>query len=162
MIALVLMAFSSKANTYQELKFQVVEGIRVKVDSGPMLVIIDSEDSLLKFYETHKAIIGKEKLPRIDFTKNILVGVFLGRRPTGGYSVSIERILYKEKDGHLVVHAVEKCPDPGSMVIQVITYPGVIVAIDKVPIKKVTLELEQCYGKKKEIKKIEKSIDSQE
>jgi len=162
MMALFIMAFSSKANTYQELKFQVVEGIRVKVDSGPTLVIIDSEDSLLNFYNRYRAIIGKEKIPRIDFSKQMLIGVFLGRRPTGGYSVSVERILYNEKEGHLIVHAVEKCPKPGSIVIQVITYPGVFVSIDKVPVKKVSLELEQCYGKKKEIKKIEKSIDSQE
>ncbi len=162
MMALFIMAFSSKANTYQELKFQVVEGIRVKVDSGPAFVIIDSEDSLMDFYHKHRALLGKEKVPRFDFSKQMLVGVFLGRRPTGGYAVNVERIVYNEKEGHLVIHAVEKCPEPGSMVIQVITYPGIFVSIDRVPVKKVTLELEQCYGKKREAKKIEKSIDSRE
>ncbi len=162
MMALFIMAFSSKANTYQEMKFQVVEGIRVKVDSGPMLVIINSEDSLLNFYHRYRSMPGKEKLPRFDFSRQMLIGVFSGRRPTGGYAVSVERVLYGEKEHHMVVHAVEKCPEPGSMVIQVITYPGVFVAIDRVPVKKVTLEFEQCFGKKKEVKKIEKSIDSRE
>jgi len=160
MIALFIMTFSSKANTYQELKFQVVEGIRVKVDSGPALVIIDSEDSLMKFYHAHRAIIGKEKIPRFDFSKQMLVGVFAGMRPTGGYSVSIERIVYNEKKKHLVVHAVEKCPEPGSIVIQMITYPSVFVAVDKVPVKEATLEFEQCYTKKKNLKKLERSKGS--
>ncbi len=162
MMALFIMAFSSKANTYQELKFQVVEGIRVKVDSSPMFVIIDSEDSLLNFYHKHRSMPGKEKIPRFDFSRQMLIGVFSGMRPTGGYSIGVERILYNKKERHLVIHAVEKCPEPGSMVIQVITYPGVFVSIDRVPVKKVTLEFEQCYGKKKEVKKIEKSIDSRE
>ncbi|GEM_PF-1561020 len=162
MMAIFLIAFSSKSNTYQELKFQVVEGIRVKVDSGPMFVLIDSEDSLMNFYHNYRALIGKEKIPRIDFSRKMLVGVFAGRRPSGGYSIDVERILYSEKERHLVIHAVEKCPEPGTMVIQVITYPGVFVSIDRVPVKKVSLEFEQCYGKKREVKKIERSIDSRE
>ncbi len=68
--------------------------------------------------------------------------VFLGRRPTGGYSVSVEEI--KSDGKKLVVVAREVCPKPGTPVIQVLTSPFVAVRVevpDRLPLD---LKLKRC------------------
>ena len=52
-----------------------------------------------------------------------------GEKPTGGYGIDIER-LYLEGPGKVVVEADVTSPDPYMMVIQVITYPAVLIRID--------------------------------
>ncbi len=54
--------------------------------------------------------------------------VFLGRRPTGGYSVAVEEI--KSDGKRLKVIAREVCPKPGTPVIQVLTSPFVAVRVE--------------------------------
>ena len=155
-----VMFFSSKNNTYEELKFQVVEGIRVRVDTTePAVFVFDNGKEFMNFLNEHASFPSKQKIPRIDFDKYLLVGVFSGRRPTGGYSIRIERVL--KKDGTLLIHAVEECPKPGSMVIQVITYPSIFFTVEKFNLKEVNMEFEQCY-RKKQIKKVKKSVDYRE
>lgn len=156
----VIMLFSSKNNTYEELKFQIIEGIRVKVDTTePVVFVFDDEKGFMNFINQYSSFPSKQKIPRIDFDKYLLVGVFSGRRTTGGYSIHIERVL--KKNGTLLIHAIEKCPEPGSMVVQVITYPSVFFTVERFNFKEVILEFEQCYGKK-QIKKVKSSVDYQE
>ncbi|NPA79476.1 MAG: protease complex subunit PrcB family protein [Thermotogae bacterium] len=68
--------------------------------------------------------------------------VFLGQRPTGGYSVEIEEI--KSDGKSLTVVAKEICPKPGSMVIQVITSPFVAVRVDVPKPLPVKLKVKRC------------------
>lgn len=65
----------------------------------------------------------------VDFTKSTVIGVFLGTRPTGGFSVEITGI---ERHGtELVVTWLEKKPGRDDMVTQVLTAPYQLVTIDK-------------------------------
>ncbi len=52
-----------------------------------------------------------------------------GEKPTGGYGIDIEGV-YLEGPGKVVVEAAVTSPDPGMMVIQVITYPSVLIRVD--------------------------------
>ena len=151
MMLLIMLSLSSGKNTFQELKFVPIEEIKVRVDSGPSFVLLRSEEEFKKFLQEHGLVSPEEKSLQIDFKRYMLIGVFSGKRPTGGYSLYIERVL--RKGDTLIIHAVEKCPDPNSMVIQVITYPSVFFTIEKFYPKEVILEFEQCYGKK-QIKKV--------
>jgi PrcB C-terminal len=65
--------------------------------------------------------------PAIDFNKQIVIGVFLGEKPTGGYDVEIIRA--EQSDGALVLHYREKSPLPGSIAIQVLTQPFHIIQV---------------------------------
>ena len=65
----------------------------------------------------------------VDFTKSTVVGVFLGTRPTGGFSVEITGI---EKQGNeLTVTWRERKPGRDDMVTQVLTAPYHLVTIDR-------------------------------
>jgi PrcB C-terminal len=63
--------------------------------------------------------------PFIDFKRQIVVAVFLGEKPTGGYDVEIIRV--EQSDGALVIHYREKSPLPGSIAIQALTQPFHII-----------------------------------
>jgi len=63
--------------------------------------------------------------PAVDFTKSMVIGVFLGTRPTGGHAVAIDRI---ERDGDdLLVTYRERRPGPNDIASQVITTPFQLV-----------------------------------
>lgn len=48
--------------------------------------------------------------------------VYAGKRPTGGYSVTIEEV--RRVDDTIIVDAVVGTPEPGSVVTQAFTYPA--------------------------------------
>jgi len=69
-------------------------------------------------------------VPAVDFSKEMVVGVFLGSRNTGGYSVEILSAAV-EQGGALLVRYRQQTPPPGAITAQVITMPFHIVAIPK-------------------------------
>jgi hypothetical protein len=65
--------------------------------------------------------------PVVDFARSVVVGVFLGSRATAGYEVTITAV--KSQDGKTVVEYVERRPDAGAIVAQVLTSPFHLVSI---------------------------------
>lgn len=72
---------------------------------------------------------GEVERPAVDFAKRMVVGVFLGARNTGGYSVEITAA--EIVDGSLVVRYTERMPGPGMVTAQVITAPFHLVSVDR-------------------------------
>jgi len=69
--------------------------------------------------------------PAVDFTKEMVVGVFLGSRPTAGFTVEI--LSATETNGTLVVRYRAGAPGRGMMTAQVITSPNHIVTVPFFP-----------------------------
>jgi hypothetical protein len=67
--------------------------------------------------------------PPVDFNREMVIGVFMGSRPTGGYSIQIVSVA--ERDGKLVVGYRETRPKPGAMTVQILTFPYHLVAVPK-------------------------------
>ena len=65
----------------------------------------------------------------VDFSKDMVVAVFLGSRPTPGYGVTIVSAV--EEGNVLRVRYRETSPPPDAILAQVITFPYQIVAIPK-------------------------------
>ncbi|HXG87986.1 MAG TPA: VWA domain-containing protein [Vicinamibacterales bacterium] len=67
--------------------------------------------------------------PVVDFTKQMVVAVFLGSRSSSGYAVQITGV---RKDGNtLVVQWAERKPEPGMMAAQVMTSPSHIATVPR-------------------------------
>ena len=64
--------------------------------------------------------------PAVDFSLEMVLGVFLGSRPTPGYGVEI--VAARQQGGELVVQYRETPPPTGRILAQLITSPFVIVA----------------------------------
>lgn len=61
-------------------------------------------------------------------SSDLLVIAVLGKRPTTGYGITIERLVL-ENDGSITVICSECSPKPGTITAQVITYPAAAVLI---------------------------------
>ena len=72
-----------------------------------------------------------EKMPAVDFTKNMVVGIFLGTKPSDGHEVEIVGVRTQEKD--LIVEYVQKQPGRGTMAAQILTEPYHLVSVAKHP-----------------------------
>ena len=67
--------------------------------------------------------------PAVDLAKNMIVAVFLGSRPSGGFGVEITGI---RTDGKvMVVQWAERRPAPGQVAAQVMTAPSHIVSVPR-------------------------------
>ena len=72
-----------------------------------------------------------EKMPNVDFSKNMVVGIFLGSKPSAGHEVEIVGVRTQEKE--LVVEYVQKQPGRGTMAAQILTEPYHLVSVPKHP-----------------------------
>ena len=68
-------------------------------------------------------------LPAVDFSREMVVGIFLGSRPTAGYGVEIVRAV--GNGGALIVEYVESAPSRGTITAQILTAPFHFAAIPK-------------------------------
>jgi hypothetical protein len=72
---------------------------------------------------------GDTAAPKVDLTTRTIVAVFLGSRPSAGYTVDITGT--SEAGGVMTVKWSERRPDPGDIAAQVLTSPMVIATIPK-------------------------------
>jgi len=69
----------------------------------------------------------KDKMKQDDISNSNYVILNMGEKNTGGYSIGVEKV--EETDQNIIITVKEKGPDPGAMVIQVITYPYTVVKV---------------------------------
>lgn len=111
-----------------------------KIASGQQSGVEKQREAVIRTAADWKALWMEhspdEPMPAIDFSKSVVAGVFLGQRNTGGYGVTISSVDRKAKG--LVVRWREQQPDPNLNVIQMLTFPFVLVRIDDADAKAVT------------------------
>jgi hypothetical protein len=89
-----------------------------------------------KTYQTlWRDLIGGGQPLDVDFSKESVVFLLGGQRPTGGHHVEVGKVE-TEADG-VAVTATVKPPPADSINIQVITYPYNVIAVSKPGVKKV-------------------------
>jgi hypothetical protein len=69
------------------------------------------------------------KVDSIDLTKQMVVVIYAGEKPTGGYSIEVKSL--EMKDRKLFVHWKLKAPGPDDIVTQAITYPELVLLVDR-------------------------------
>jgi hypothetical protein len=102
---------------------------------SPRQVVIRTAEEWTALWNEHAAERAK---PSVDFSKEMVVGVFLGSKPTAAYSVAIVSTLAKN-DALLVQYRVAQ-PAAGRIRAQVITFPYHLVAVPKSAAKDVRFE----------------------
>ncbi len=79
--------------------------------------------------QLHNGLVA-DPLPAVDFTRDMVVLVAAGQRPTGGTSVRVDGVA-AEPGGAVVRYTVTE-PGAGCMSTQVITAPVVVVRVPRV------------------------------
>jgi protease stability complex PrcB-like protein len=103
------------------------------VGKGPMSAIVMARQvtvrSAADWAALWKSNGAKEPVPVVDFSREMVVGVFLGSRPTAGYGVEIIRAV--GNSGALLVEYVETAPSRDTVTAQILTAPYHLAAIPK-------------------------------
>jgi hypothetical protein len=89
-------------------------------------VVVRTDAEWTKLWQQHSP---DRQRPTVDFAKDMMVGVFMGSRPSAGYNISIVSTF--AKDGNVIVQYRESMPRPGTMTAQVLTFPYHLVAVPK-------------------------------
>jgi hypothetical protein len=98
----------------------------------PRHLVIRDRGAWEKLWTEHTSIfIPPPPPPPVDFSSEMVVGVYSGEKPTGGFSVEI-REVHRTKAG-LIVRYVEEGPSPGAMTSSVLTQPFHLIRLDRTP-----------------------------
>jgi VWFA-related protein len=101
------------------------KGTQSNVDAARQIVV-RSNDEWTKLWRLHTP---DRRMPAVDFSRDMIVGVFLGSRPTAGFEVQI--VDTHEEAGGLVVRYRETVPTIRAMTAQVLTMPYHLVLVPK-------------------------------
>lgn len=89
-------------------------------------VVIRAADEWQGLWKEHRP---GEPPPRVDLSKSMAIGIFLGLRNTGGYGVAITAI---DRTGdEIIVTWKESRPGPQDITSQVLTFPHHIVRTER-------------------------------
>lgn len=110
---------SSEDIDQTELEFKVLfSGVNLK-SLGDNHAVLNEVPSFLK-----------DKLTDFNRAEDSLLYIPLGKRSTGGYSIELIDIVEGD-DGSVKIYVSEILPDVNSMVTMAITYPGIVVYINR-------------------------------
>jgi hypothetical protein len=98
-------------------------------------VLVRSDTELRPLWHQHAP---DRPAPAIDFSREMIVAVFMGSRPNSGFSTAI--VSATAAAGVLMVRYSETNPAPGAVTAQILTFPYHIVAIPKADVRDVRFE----------------------
>jgi hypothetical protein len=102
-------------------------------DARQVLVRTDAEWT--KLWQQHAPDHAR---PAIDFSKEMVVAVFMGSRSSAGFSTTITSVT--TASGTLIVRYKETTPGPGTVSAQILTFPYHFVAIPKAAVTDVKFD----------------------
>ena len=112
------------------------------IEKGDQSNVDDAKRVLIRT-ETEWATLWKQHAPdhprpAVDFSKEMVVAVFMGSRPNAGFSTTITSAT--AGNGALIVRYKETMPGPSSVSAQILTFPYHLVAIPKAAVTGVSFE----------------------
>lgn len=103
----------------------VAEGQGSGIES-PEKVVISTQAEWKALWARHAP---GQPMPKVDFSRSMVLGVFLGTRNTGGFEVRITGV--RHEGGSLLVAWQESSPPPDAIVTQMLTSPFHLVQTEK-------------------------------
>jgi hypothetical protein len=109
--------------------FRVLDsGDRSGITSAQERVVRDAEGWRRLWQEHEAGGPGNRSLHAVDFSRQVCIAIFAGQRPTGGFTVTVEKAT-ESASGLEVAYRVTG-PPPGAIVSQALTSPFQIVAVE--------------------------------
>jgi len=133
-LALLALSLFAMVSAQEPAPRTIEKGDQSNIES-PMQAIARTQAEWEALYRKHNY---DRQPPKVDFSKEMVVAVFMGSRPNAGFSTTILSSL--TVNGVLVVRYKETMPRPGTVSAQVLTFPYHIVAIPKADVTDVKFE----------------------
>lgn len=101
----------------------------IGVRNASYLLLRDREEFSRAWAQAHASQLTPPAPPVVDPSRETLVAVFMGERPSGGYAVSVRGVAIEQ--GDLVVELSFSSPAPGSMTTMALTSPWLILRVPR-------------------------------
>ena len=125
--AVILLAIALAGNALAPVPFTTISQSEQSGVEEARQVVVHTPEEWKALWKEHAP--GRP-MPAVDFTKSMVLGVFLGSRNTAGYRVTITGI---ERNGASVaVTYREQRPGARDMLAQVITFPHHLVRVERI------------------------------
>jgi hypothetical protein len=125
-----LLAAAAHSQPERPVKFSVLRLAPGAEVAEPSTRVFRTEKEWKEFLREHSpSLPGGQP---VDFGKETVAAVFAGQKPTGGYSVQVTKVVEESRSGaptRAAVHYRVVSPPPDAVVIQVLTYPSVVIRI---------------------------------
>ncbi|HEX7004454.1 MAG TPA: protease complex subunit PrcB family protein [Trueperaceae bacterium] len=99
----------------------------VGFEQQSFFLVRDQATLLSLWNRAHGSQLQVPPVPDADFSRETVVALFLGTKPTGGYAIEVERVSLV--DGDLFIDVAIREPGAGAITTQAITSPWVMVRI---------------------------------
>ena len=94
-------------------------------------VVVRSQNDWAALWSRHmRTQIAPPPPPAVDFSRDMVVALFLGERPTGGYAIEVTQI--ERNDAGLAIRYRTTRPDPAAMPTQALTQPFHLIKLPRV------------------------------
>ena len=111
--------------SFSTLELGASSGIR-----EPTRVVVRTSREWLVVWARHVQPVGAVVPPPVDFSRDMVIGVFMGQRETGGYQIEITRVERVERmETVLRVTYQVREPEPGAILTQALTQPFHLVRL---------------------------------
>ncbi|WP_264531150.1 protease complex subunit PrcB family protein [Flavobacterium sp. N502540] len=97
--------------------------------TNPVAFLAASEERLNAYFTKKENSCPNATITPIDFTKEMIVGIFSGLRPTSGYQIKITSIV--QNKCQILINYYEKEPAVGEVIAPGATYPSDFILIPK-------------------------------
>ena len=135
-------AIGAQTSPIRSLKKGAFSGIREAKQE-----VVKSADAWEKLWKQHATTAGdSEKIPAVDFSKEMVVVATMGTKRTGGYAIEIVGVEAKDKT--LRISVKKSSPPPDAFTVQALTAPFHFVAVPKSNLKPEFVETNPGANKK--------------
>ncbi len=93
-------------------------------------IAVKTDEQWVRFWAEHHP---HEAAPEVDFTRSMVVGVYIGARPADGFSVRISKV--EIKGNALIITSQETAPPPGTFAVNVTVYPYALKVVPRSSLK---------------------------
>lgn len=91
-------------------------------------IFIENESQLLTVWnQAYGSQLSPPPVPELNLDRETLVAIFMGQKPTGGFSLNVETVTLEQNDVYLDV--IQQSPAEGAITTQALTSPWVIVRV---------------------------------
>jgi hypothetical protein len=96
----------------------------------PTQIVVRTQNDWAALWSRHmRTQTAPSPPPPVDFSRDMVVALFISERPTGGFAIEVTRI--ERTDSGLSVHYRTTRPDPAAMQPQALTQPFHLIALPR-------------------------------
>lgn len=108
---------------------RILKGALTSIKEFKALAVYNNQDWYSLWQEYNKSLLVPSEIQEVDFSDKTLLALFLGERPNNGYDIDIAYIV--ETIDKIYAFYKDISPAPGTPVIDIPSYPFIMVTIDK-------------------------------